>query len=65
MRWMAMLHGMAKVRLCAYARRRIVEILQKPENDLTEEDYQHMKNVRSYIMRHVKQARSRMFSDVV
>ena len=38
-------------------RRRIVEILQKSEDDYTEEDYQHMKNVRSYCKRHMKQVR--------
>jgi len=35
--------------------RHIVEILQKSEDDYTEEDYEHMQYVRSYITRHIKQ----------
>ena len=37
--------------------RQIVEILRKSEDDYTEEDYEHMKKVRSYINRHTKQVR--------
>ena len=32
-----------------------MEILRKSEDDFTEEDYEHMKKVRSYIKRHSKQ----------
>ena len=48
--------GLAPERLSS-DHRQIVEILRKSEDDLTEEDYEHMKKVRSYINRHTKQVR--------
>ena len=35
--------------------RRILEILEKPEAALTEDDYRHMRKVAGYVARHLKQ----------
>ncbi len=57
---MTLLHGPLSINRITRERRRIVEILRKYEDEYTEEDYQHMKNVRSYCKRHIKQVRSRI-----